>query len=200
MMKTIDVSNEERSMGLEIYSESILESKTYSLHFKKDGFRRGYANFTLVPSLGIVHAQTDWGDYCHRWGNIGQQSLEEFLLDLDKGYVATKFCGSEKELDDDKTKSRLLADILATRRRGKISSDTARELYEEVTDNIDFDVNIDAFCAEFPYRIIDVIYDGDYCSIPITRCYTGWQKVFVEEVFPAFQKYLKEKGVKDGGL
>lgn len=185
-------------MTLEIYSEAILESKTYSLHFKKDGYRRGYANFTLVPSLGIVHAQTDWGDYCYRWGSIGKDTLEEFLIGLDKYYVATKFCGSEKELDDDKTKSRLLADILATRRRGKISSETARDLYEEVTDNMDFDVSVDVFCSEFPYSIIDAIYEGEWCNIPIFKCYSGWQTVFVEEVFPAFQSYLK--GVKDGGL
>lgn len=176
----------------EIRDSQIKKSVTYSLYFKKDGYNRGYAHFTLVHDLGIVHAQTDWGDYCHRWGSIGKESLEAFLLDLNSYYVGIKFCGSPKELDDEAIKKEIKREILKLRREGKIESDIARECYDDCVD-MDLECSADTYFATFPTSIYDHIYDGDHSNIPFHRKYTGWQHVFINDIFPTFQKYLKEQ-------
>lgn len=167
-------------------------STTHSLYFKKDGFNRGYAHFTLVHDLGIVHAQTDWGDYCYRWGSIGKESLETFLLDLDSYYVGIKFCGSPKELDEESIKKEIKRDIIKLRLDGSIDSEVARECYDECVD-----MDLEGFeDTLLPSIICEHIYYGDYPAIPCHRRYTGWQEVFINEIFPAFQKYLKERVVE----
>jgi len=163
-------------------------SKTYSLYFEN---QRGYAHFTLVPDLGIVHAQTDWGDYCHRWGNIGEETLEEFLSDIDSYYIGIKFCGKPSELDEKATLKDIKKDILKERRKGYLSARMARKNYDDCSE-INFDSNT-AFYLTFPNRIITEIYDSDPSSVPLRMTYTGWQTVFINEIFPAFQEYLKNR-------
>ena len=166
------------------------KSSTHSLYFKRDGRRYGYAHFTLVHELGIVHAQTDWGDYCYRWGCIGSDTLEEFLIGLDRYYIGSKFCGKPKELDEDAIKKEIKKDIVKLRREGTLDSDIARECYNACAD-MDLDCSVDAYFCTFPSSILDHIYDGDYMAYPNHKKYTGWQEIFINEIFPTFQHYLK---------
>jgi hypothetical protein len=166
-------------------------SKTYSLYFEN---QRGYAHFTLVPDLGIVHAQTDWGDYCHRWGNIGEETLEEFLSDIDSYYIGIKFCGRPSEIDEKTTLKDIKIDILKERRKGYLSARMARKNYDACRE-INFDSTA-SFYYTFPDKIITEIYGGDPSSVPLQMVYTGWQTVFIHDIFPAFQEYLKNRIVK----
>jgi len=174
----------------ELYNTQEPKSSTHSLYFKKDGRRYGYAHFTLVHDLGIVHAQTDWGDYCYRWGCIGSDTLEEFLTDLDRYYIGIKFCGKPKELDEDAIKKEIKKDIIKLRREETIDPDVARECYNDCVD-MDLDCSIDTYFSTFPTSIYEHIYDDDHFAIPCHQKYTGWQEMFIDEIFPTFQRYLK---------
>lgn len=176
----------------EIRESKKLTSTTHSLYFKKDGYNRGYAHFTLVHDLGIVHAQTDWGDYCYRWGSFGPESLEDFLIGLDSYYIGKKFCGSPKELDDESIKKEIKKEIIKLRRKYSIDSNLARECYDDCVD-MDLECSIDTYFSTFPNSLYVHIYDEDHSAIPCHRKYTGWQEVFINDIFPAFQKYLKDQ-------
>jgi len=175
----------------DIRNSKKLASTTYSLYFKQDGYNRGYAHFTLVHDLGIVHAQTDWGDYCYRWSSY-EDSLETFLIDLDSYYVGIKFCGNPKELDKESIKKEIKKDIIKLRRERTIDSDTARECYTDCVD-MDLECSVDTYFCTFPTSLYEKIYYEDHSAIPCHRKYTGWQHVFIHEIFPTFQKYLKDQ-------
>ena len=98
-------------------------------------FQHGWANFTICDRLGEFSIQSDWGNYSYRWGNIGKNTLEEFLAGCDSCYITTKLSYSKprefrEEFSLSGTIDNVKTQIIEERRSGQLEKRDARILWD----------------------------------------------------------------------
>lgn len=102
-------------------------------------FTEGWATYTLCEETGAFSIHSDWGDYTYMWPPFvrPRSTLKEFLVKADKWYIAMKLSYGQSEafrrqFDLDATIEEIRKNICRERREGKLGSQYARELWEEI--------------------------------------------------------------------
>lgn len=143
------------------------------------------ANITLQPSTGYVSVSCPWHSElngCHWWTAIGNRTLHEFLMELDRGYVMTKlFDGrSLEEYDEDRTKQAISDYVIQLRKDGSITKSKARHIWNEITwaDSADDIARLEGI--DCPYEFIH--YKPKRCVA-----------YFWDEIWASFIEFLRNK-------
>ncbi|MGK3995025.1 hypothetical protein [Sorangium sp. So ce1024] len=117
-------------------SESV---KTWRYYLR--GPDLGWAEI-LLTSSGMFAATSDYGHYAHPWRSFGERDFREFVASLSGSwnYVAGKL-SRRSEYQGPETLARLKRHIVDARRFGGLTSEDAREIWDELSEyNIDDDV------------------------------------------------------------
>lgn len=176
------------------FSITEVPSITYKLRNLPEG---GWADITLRewPEGGSFQCQSDYGDYAHIWTSIGDRTFKEFLCGLDKDYFLKKTRSQDYLVfDSERTCKQLREEIIRMRREGDITKEVARQCWEDV-ESVDsnFGDNVRDFCHGLEHtHIPEVLYDWDYCSIPILNSYHPSCTAFWERVWPHIVAYWRE--------
>lgn len=167
-----------------------------------------YALITVDDQFGDISVQSDWGNWSYIWSTPGRgkESLKQFLLSCDDGYITNKFSygqgGGRSYFYAHESKEKMLRQILEWRRKGRndsydpVDKDMAREAWETVK-------SAAADCGDssqmFVMRISDcpgikalwgeeVWYDP-----PIVTGYEPGLVRFMEKCWPLFRAELKRE-------
>lgn len=143
------------------------------------------AIITLQPSTGYVSVSCPWHEElngCHWWTSIGNGTLHEFLIGLDRDYVMNKLFGrhSLEEYDEDRTKDSLREYVIQLRKDGTFTKDGARDIWNEIewADSMDDIARLEGI--ECPYEFI--LYKNKRC--------VDW---FWDEIWASFIDHIKNK-------
>lgn len=157
---------------------------------------QGWADVTIREwdRGGTFDCQSDWGHYSNSWGNIGDGTLREFLCSLDYGYFMEKCHPSYGyQYSPEKTIRGIKEDILRARRCEEITAEEARECFDEYILSED-DLPRDLFLERLGYtKTIEIIYGGDYCSVPSGSEDQPQCRGFWRDTWPALCKFWKEE-------
>jgi len=173
--------------------EHAVNTDKYFLTFDRNGASFGWALFFIDETTGAVCAMTDWGNYSYMWPRHGRKSLKHFLIELDTGYVAGKFCGNPAKVDIGETAEAMKKELFMLRRECNIEPDIARDCFDEI-ECMDRSLDSpDAFWLTMPSNVLSEVYGDDYQAVPVKMTYTGWQQRFIFNMFPAFQQVLRDQ-------
>lgn len=118
---------------------------------------------------GSFKCISDYGNYSHIWGSIGERSLREFLCSLDKHYFLKKVTEYKYlEFDCEATLAGIRKDILKYRREGEIDKELARECFDEAqpgTDLSDCDNSTLFWERLYQSSILNGAYDGEGTNV-----------------------------------
>lgn len=149
-----------------------------------------WADITIDANgnTGRIQIASDYGSWQNYWGSCGK-SFKEFLLHLDKHYVAGKF-GADRWFDSEKTIKAFKQCIIENRRNGYLDFETAREAYDEAESLNDYTQE-----TEF-YRELDdkseIMRLYDHCPDLSYGIESGFEN-FWNKVWPIFINTLESE-------
>ena len=137
----------------------------------------------IIASDGYFSCVTDWGNYAYWWTGIGDEDFRQFLITADAHYVMEKLNHSEMygfHLEDTiKNSKKLIKENVSDK-------ETAKELINEL--------KIISSEQDFYLWWADKSYLGDLGEVEyvISKKPTGKAQGFMENLWPRFQKLLKD--------
>lgn len=154
----------------------------------------------MISEDGFVSIQSDYGEYSYNWQSIGEQTIKEFLISCDKGYITNKFGGQlPKEFNIDKTRDNIKKDILEKRKGYDLSEEEARVFWDtcdtlHASDKNDFLAAMEdsTFHDRREFCLLD-LYDGDISSVEFVMEDSFQLKSFMNEIWPEFIGALKQE-------
>lgn len=168
-------------------SECKIEKTTvelYRLRFDKLSI---WADITIdsQPNSGRIQIASDFGDWQYYWGSCGC-SLKEFLTDLNKHYLATKF-GESNFFDLATTIENLRAEIIAEFPYNLASK---QNLFEELKE-----LEESSCENEFIHKMMSCDRIMEFCGHQpnISRCISPRFTEFWDKIWPAFVAELKKE-------
>lgn len=153
-------------------------------------YKGEWAFIYLDEEKGVFTACTSFGDYAYIWAHRGDQSLKEFLSDLDCDYFMGKTRGlNYKQFDFDATIKGMKAFVADQRRQGALDKDESREVWHEI-DRIEDRRSVDLFVEDvYGSKEICEAYGHDFesviCNRPDPQCVGFW-----EIIWPEFLKQI----------
>jgi hypothetical protein len=168
-------------------------SVTYKIRKLKEG---GWADITLREweGGGSFFCESDFGTYSHVWGAIGQGTLREFLCRVDKDFFLKKTRqGKHRVFDGELTVEAIKRDLLSQRRERYLEASEARECWDALEENSAPDNSNEFFYWFLPECVLNQVYGGDYCSIPLQEVYDGQCSAFWERVWPVITEYWRNQ-------
>ena len=147
------------------------------------------AIITLQPSTGYIAVACPWHaelNGCHWWAHRGDQSLVDFLLDLDCNYVVGKLfnCEQVEEFDRAQTIINLKRWIIEQRRSESLTTEKARDAWEEACD-IETASDVDG--------MREIEYAGEFtCRRPKRSVEWFWTTVWA-----SLMAHLREQSTKE---
>ena len=198
-----DVVDDKILPSLKVRLVGIGEAKYYHFVFEEPF---GWAVFSINDETGEFNIQSDWGNYQHRWNidHLGETHtkqpwpLTHFLaVGNDPYYVTDKLHygrDDRKNYSPDKTEHRVREDLLQYRRRGDITSEDARNAWDEVR-NVDFG-SPDSFMYSIgdTYKLKEVLSEETWEYVQYEDSF-GY--VFLQyKLLPFFFNYLRRAVLK----
>lgn len=150
----------------------------------------GYAIIFADDVSGRISMQTDWGNFDFGWSRSGRgkDSLIEFVVSCDTGYLLNKFC-RRTYFDEKATKAEMKKHVEESPVFGEEKDEALREI-----ENADWDS-----CGEIYHSIgmqcptlFEKVYLSDLYGVPAHMDYTPCEAGFFNEVWPLIREKLKE--------
>jgi hypothetical protein len=162
----------------------------------------GWGIINVDSGTGALTITSDWGDYSYRWHvvAIGDDTLKEFLIRINSGYLGDKLLGHDLYIfDSDEAQKDIKKDICNYRREQSIEADEAREFYDEVgtlygSDEEEF-YECRGYESENPIicSMIEKLYDGDMSCTPTPRMVKPQFESFLKECWNPFIEFIKKE-------
>jgi hypothetical protein len=154
--------------------------------------RGDWAFIYLDEERGVFTACSSYGDYAYIWSHRGDQSLKDFLRDLEFDYFMGKTRGLDfKRFDFEATIKGMREFVADARRQGSLSKIEAREAWTDIEElESDHTGSVDLFVERvYGLKAIGEAYGHDYgdviCNSPDRQC-----KGFWDVIWPEFLKQL----------
>lgn len=155
------------------------------------GPHRGeWAFIYLDEKTGVFTSYSSFGNYAYCWSHIGNDTLKEFLRDLEFDYFMNKTFGPETKIFDfNATIDGMKEYICDARRQGVITKTMARDAWSEI-EELEDKQSVDLFVNDvYESRAIYRAYGHDFESVirmrPNPQC-----KGFWEIIWPEFLKMI----------
>ena len=147
-----------------------------------------WAIITVDEGKGLLSIQSDYGDYAYYWSSPGMP-FKKFLLSIDDGYLMNKLSGGVSEFLLKETVEAIKKDISESE-----LSKSEQEDFLSVLDAVEGNT-INEFCYSLTghSELINIIYSGDYLSVPIRTDIPYQCQAFVKKIWPEFKKVLKQE-------
>ena len=144
----------------------------------------------LWEDNGRVIILSDYGHWSYFWGSIGDQTIEEFLIDLDSHYMGKKMLESEFYVTDDEGTIKAVREhILQCRRDGDIDKDGAREEWELLNDYADGELDVRAWCEassfDDPWEWRESKANDTWVNF--------WNRLWQPHAVPALKEYIRQR-------
>jgi len=147
-----------------------------------------------VSEDGCLTVISDYGNYGYAWRSFGK-SFKKFLITLDGSYLYNKL-GRDvpKVFNSKETSQEIRTYIIECRRNKEISSEQAREFWDEV-EEIEAMSDTHEYCSFINHWSSSILklYGEDPSSIPCVEDDNYQLTAFIEKIYPEFVKVLKEE-------
>lgn len=168
----------------------------YTIKLKEEG-GWGTATIREWQGGGSIDIQSDYGNYAFTWGSIGEDCFRAFLVDLNMDYAMKKLTGYDMcELYFDDTIKAMKKEIIDTRKRDELTSEEAREAWDDMTDNIiPSEETMDGIlkgCYETE-KMLDIVYGGDLWGVNFVDRVKPQVQMFWDKIWLCFVDVWKEE-------
>lgn len=163
-------------------SDGITTSTFSEISVHADGER---ARILWEEPKGWVVILSSYGCWSYAWWSIGEQSLQEFLADLDSYYMGKKMLGADLDvLDPKETAQGIRQHILESRRDGDMNKDEASEEWDMVKQFEDGDMDFrewgscTSICDQWEFARHEICSSWRYF----------WERLWVPHIVPILKQ------------
>jgi len=155
----------------------------------------GWATFTIDENGGLFNCQSDYGNYNYEWPNHGRESFKHFLIGITRipDYLLGKVAKRDT-FDYEKALKGWKLEIVQIRRERDCTKEQARDAWEVITDQGDYENSPDILLKEIcESSAIGEITDDPWYVFEMDKEYSPQALAFANEVMPMFADILRKE-------